>query len=101
MASKNVAERAARIMQASWKRRPKWNASFAMCQIEARLASMPQSGSNVSKFERKRIASMGFHVPPSLGLSETPVDQFLLILAAVAKLQVIVSNFATMHRTDQ
>ena len=37
--------------------------------------------------ERQRLKSMGLRVPASLGYSETPVDQFLGMLAAVARLR--------------
>jgi SAM-dependent methyltransferase len=40
----------------------------------------------VSRAERRRLEHMGLRVPASLGYSDTPVPQFLELLAAVARL---------------
>ena len=44
------------------------------------------SSIQVSRAERQRLKGMGMRVPPSLGYSDTPLAQFLDLLAVVANL---------------
>lgn len=54
----------------------------------------------VSRAERQRLKGMGMRVPPSLGYSDTPIAQFLDLLAVVASLSEQVRSVNNLGSND-
>jgi len=88
-AGRESAEKAALLLQACWRRRPRWSPHFSVEKLERFMATRPESAREVSKRERNRLMDMGLKVPTSLAYGECPSDQFELVLSRVAALREV------------